>query len=170
MHKIWINLIFSIAITSSSIAQTSAGQTIPAFGRLFYESIVKKDANMLLPLLYTNADLKETVRTRVTNDSLREKTLQEMDDPSFDQLVIDECRSRHARLLAQTEIDWANITYKDFKFVADTVQSKQFQIEGGSGFLYFEHQGTTYSIKVDKMAHLISGWRGHEFGPRYRKE
>jgi hypothetical protein len=109
-----------------------------------------------------------TVRKHVRNEELKSQMLESMDVAEFDGNVVAECVSRHARLMGRTEIDWEKIRFEDFKFEPDTLQSHKYEIEVGSGYLYFSFAGTTYNIKVDKMAKLVTGWRGHEFGSSYR--
>jgi hypothetical protein len=166
MKTLPLTMTFAIASVSFAIGQadSTSSAKLKDFGHQFFESIVKKDPALLFPLLYTKSDLMETIRNNVRNEELKGQMLEDIDIPGFDEKILAECRSRHTNLLTAPGIEWEKIVFEDFRFVLDTLQSEQYDIEVGQGFLYFSYGTNIYKIIVDKMAHLSAGWRGHEFG------
>src|SRR5687768_11843162 len=128
-------IIQSFCLPGQSVSHLESDTSVNEFGKMFFQSIIRKDAGVLLPLLYKKADLMETVKRQVRNEDLRDEMLSDIDTPGFDEQIVEESRVRHGVLIGHPEIDWEKIRYKDFKFVRDNLQTMKYQIECGQGFL-----------------------------------
>jgi hypothetical protein len=159
-------ILVALGIASQVSAQSAERSftTITEFGEQLYKGLSNKNISLLFPLLYTRTGLMETFRTNVGNEELRSQMLADIEHiPDFDEKIAEECQWRYDKLIATIGIEWDKIKYENFEFRMDTLQSMRYQTEVGSGYLYFSYKSDIYQIKVDKMAKLVSGWRGHEF-------
>lgn len=159
-------ILIALGVTGPVSAQSAEGSfsTITEFGEQLYNGLANKNISLLFSLLYTRTGLMETFRANVGNEELRSQMLADIEHVhDFDKKIADECRWRYDKLIAANGIEWDKTKYEDFEFRMDTLQSMRYQTQVGSGYLYFSYKTEIYQVKVDKMAKLVSGWRGHEF-------